>query len=243
MWVRTVWHSLNRARPASRRRLDSSMAAAPHRKRQLERSMERSLPRYQFCVIFSVDTTSASVLRCSCDRSSRRARSIEMTEAEQPMPPRLKDSTSDRMRKRLTSMAESDGVGQKSEQLTITMPMSSGAVPVDSSSCSTARHIIASASSRAPRIFRASRSASLPYWPHVGGKMAGGKMEASEMPDVFMIFSWNSIDCSLKHGWSSGLRASRDSSRKRSYTTGSPASADGSPPATSLWRYVLKSTR
>eukprot|EP00967_Tisochrysis_lutea_P107067 scaffold164769_cov30-Tisochrysis_lutea.AAC.1 len=157
-----------------------------------------------------------------------------MTEAEQPIPPRLKESTSERMRKRFTSIAESEGVGQKREQFTITMPMSSGGVPVASSTCSTARHIIASASSRAPLMLSASRSASLPYWPHLGGKMAGGKMESSEMPDVFMIFSWNSMERSVKHGSSNGLRARRDSSRKRLYVTGSPASADGSPPATPL---------
>lgn len=33
------------------------MAAPPHRKRVLEMSIPFSLPKYQFCVMFSVDTT------------------------------------------------------------------------------------------------------------------------------------------------------------------------------------------
>ena len=120
-------------------------ACAAHRKRQLESSIDFSLPRYQFCVMFSVETTSASELpgggrnaatsqfgggvrglqgacasgaprradgavpshrsggscnqlasRFSEERNSRRTRSIEMTEAEQPMPPRLKESCAGR---------------------------------------------------------------------------------------------------------------------------------------------------
>ena len=43
-------------------------------------------------------------------------------------------TTSSRILKRLTSIAESEGVGQKSEQLTTSTPMSSGRVPVASSS-------------------------------------------------------------------------------------------------------------
>ena len=39
--------------------LDSTRAAPPMRKRQLGMSMERSSPKYQFCVMFSVLTTSA----------------------------------------------------------------------------------------------------------------------------------------------------------------------------------------
>ena len=53
-----------------------------------------------------------------------------ITEAEQPMPPRLKESTSSRMPNLLTSIALSEGVGQKSEQLTTSTPISSGRVPV-----------------------------------------------------------------------------------------------------------------
>ena len=47
--------------------------------------MERSLPRYKFWVRFSVDTTSASPLRPLALRRSF-AKSIAITEAEQPMP-------------------------------------------------------------------------------------------------------------------------------------------------------------
>ena len=68
--------------------------------------------------MFSVETTRARQLRFSEERSSRRTRSTLMTEAEQPMPPRLKERTSSRILNLLTSMALSDGVGQKSEQLT-----------------------------------------------------------------------------------------------------------------------------
>ena len=42
--------------------LDNSMAAAPQRKRQLLSSIDFSLPRYQFWVMFSVLTTKASEL-------------------------------------------------------------------------------------------------------------------------------------------------------------------------------------
>ena len=94
MCVRTVCSSWKRARRRSAARLERRMAAAPQRKRQLESSMERSLPagagpvgkwdareewvasecrrsllgsppRYQFCVMFSVETTRASASRCS----------------------------------------------------------------------------------------------------------------------------------------------------------------------------------
>jgi len=54
------------ARQESRRRLDSRHAAPPTRKRQLGMSMERSLPKYQFCVMFSVETTSARALGYRC---------------------------------------------------------------------------------------------------------------------------------------------------------------------------------
>lgn len=39
--------------------LDSTMAAPPMRNRQLGMSMDRSSPKYQFWVMFSVLTTSA----------------------------------------------------------------------------------------------------------------------------------------------------------------------------------------
>jgi len=54
------------ARQESRRRLDSRHAAPPTRNRQLGMSMERSLPKYQFCVMFSVETTSARALGYRC---------------------------------------------------------------------------------------------------------------------------------------------------------------------------------
>ena len=41
---------------------ESMMAAPPMRKRQLGMSMERSSPKYQFWVMFSVLTTSAREL-------------------------------------------------------------------------------------------------------------------------------------------------------------------------------------
>jgi hypothetical protein len=48
-----------------------------------------SLARYQFCVMFSVETTTQRQLRCSWAESSFAARSTAITEAEQPIPPRL----------------------------------------------------------------------------------------------------------------------------------------------------------
>merc|ERR1719263_579096 len=109
MCVRTAWQSLKRDRRLSERRLESRSAAAPHRKRQLDRSIERSLPRYQFCVMFSVETTRARALRCSGECSNLAARSTAMTEAEQPMPPRLYAWMLERIPKRLTIIADSDG--------------------------------------------------------------------------------------------------------------------------------------
>jgi hypothetical protein len=44
---------------ASAARLDSSAVALPMRKMQLDNSMERSLPKYQLSVMFSVLTTTA----------------------------------------------------------------------------------------------------------------------------------------------------------------------------------------
>ena len=54
------------ARRRSLRRLDMRTAAAPTRKRQLGMSMARSLPKYQFCVMFSVLITSALLLGYTC---------------------------------------------------------------------------------------------------------------------------------------------------------------------------------
>lgn len=50
----------------SLRRLDSRTAAPPTLNRQLGMSMARLLPKYQFCVMFSVDTTSALLLGYTC---------------------------------------------------------------------------------------------------------------------------------------------------------------------------------
>ena len=87
MWVRTTWASSYLACLRSPARLDRSRAAPPTRNRQLGMSMDRSLPKYQFWVMFSVDTISTRKLGYVC--SSSRARATEMTPAEQPMPPRL----------------------------------------------------------------------------------------------------------------------------------------------------------
>ncbi len=54
------------ARRRSLRRLVSTSAAPPTRKRQLGMSMALLLPKYQFCVMFSVDTTSARLLGYTC---------------------------------------------------------------------------------------------------------------------------------------------------------------------------------
>ena len=64
------------------------------------------------------------------------------------------------------------------------------------------------ASSRAPPMLSATRSASLPWWPIPSpAKMDEGKMDVSEMHDVRRIFSWNSIERSEKHAEPSRCRA------------------------------------
>ena len=170
------------------------------------------------------------------------ARSIAITPAEQPMPPRLYETTSARILKRLTSIAESDGVGQKSEQLTTRTPMRSGGVRVAASTSSTARNIICSASARAPAMHSATRSASAPNLPGVSGMTPSGKTERSEMHDVRSIRSWKSRLSFVKHALPSVCCARRDSRRKASYVAAAPAVFASGPP-TILCRYVLKSTR
>ena len=57
------------ALPRLARLLVSTMAAQPTRKRQLGMSIARSLPKYQFCVMFSVLTTRHVLLRYTCTRA------------------------------------------------------------------------------------------------------------------------------------------------------------------------------
>uniref|UniRef100_A0A0A9CSP4 Uncharacterized protein n=1 Tax=Arundo donax TaxID=35708 RepID=A0A0A9CSP4_ARUDO len=90
--VRTVWSSRYLARPASARLLDSNAAAPPMRKMQLESSIERSLPKYQLRVMFSVLRTTAYELGFAWSMSL--ARSMAIRPALHPMPPRLNDLTS-----------------------------------------------------------------------------------------------------------------------------------------------------
>ena len=60
--LRKVCNNLNLARSESLRLLLSKRAAPPQRNKVFCRSMLRSLPKYKFCVKFSVDTTRASAL-------------------------------------------------------------------------------------------------------------------------------------------------------------------------------------
>ena len=94
--------------------------------------MGRGLADSITCVMFSVETTSAYFSGSVFSR--RCARPMAMTPALQPMPPRLNDRMSSRILKRLTSMADREGVGQKREQLTTRMSMSLGDRPVRHSS-------------------------------------------------------------------------------------------------------------
>ena len=50
--------------------LESNIAAPPTRKRQLGMSIERSLPKYQFCVMFSVLTTMQFLFGYICSNRS-----------------------------------------------------------------------------------------------------------------------------------------------------------------------------
>nr|CAB3491776.1 unnamed protein product [Digitaria exilis] len=88
-WVRTVWRSSYLARRRSPPRLVRSTAAPPIRKRQLVISIDLLFPLYQLSVITSMLTTRAYFLRCSTAWRSFLARSMEMSPALQPMPPRL----------------------------------------------------------------------------------------------------------------------------------------------------------
>lgn len=58
------------ARRRSLRRFERTTAAAPTRKRQLGMSIARSLPKYQFCVMFSVLTTRALLFGYTCSPTS-----------------------------------------------------------------------------------------------------------------------------------------------------------------------------
>lgn len=60
------WEAPHLAFRRSLRRLLSTRAAPPTRKRQLGMSMALLLPKYQFCVMFSVDTTSARLFGYTC---------------------------------------------------------------------------------------------------------------------------------------------------------------------------------
>jgi hypothetical protein len=82
------------------------------------------LPRYHFCVIFSVETTKASMFFCSGSLSNRFARSTDIGEAEQPIPPKLKLSTLLRIPRWLKIINEIDGVGQNKEQFATIVPIS-----------------------------------------------------------------------------------------------------------------------
>ncbi|KAL8138261.1 hypothetical protein V2J09_004262 [Rumex salicifolius] len=86
--VRTVWTSSYFDRRLSDARLERRTAAAPILNMQLQRSIDRSFPKYQFRVMFSVEKTSATELGFARRRCL--ARSTEMSPAEHPMPPRLK---------------------------------------------------------------------------------------------------------------------------------------------------------
>ncbi|CAM0910141.1 unnamed protein product [Alopecurus aequalis] len=85
--VRTVCTSSYLDRRPSERLLESRIAAPPIRNRQLDTSIERSFPKYQLRVMFSMLMTSAYELGCTCSRSL--ARSMDSSPALQPMPPRL----------------------------------------------------------------------------------------------------------------------------------------------------------
>ena len=108
--VRTTGHcSWYLARQPSTQRLDITTAEQPRRNRQFGSSMPRSLPKYQFWVMFSVETTTAYVLLCTCSR--RAARSIAMRPAEQPMPPKLKCTISCRILKWLMIILQLSQIG------------------------------------------------------------------------------------------------------------------------------------
>lgn len=131
----------------------STTAAPPMRNRVLGMSMDRSSPRYQFWVMFSVETTSAYEERCVARHLA--ASWVASTPAEQPIPAKLNDTMSDRILKWLTSMADREGVGLNSEQLTTKMSMSVGFSCNRDSTSDTVVNSTMRASSRASAMVRA----------------------------------------------------------------------------------------
>mmetsp|Transcript_16319 Transcript_16319/g.55069 ORF Transcript_16319/g.55069 Transcript_16319/m.55069 type:complete len:207 (-) Transcript_16319:455-1075(-) len=171
------------------------MAAPPQRKSVFWRSMDRVLPWYRFCVRFSVETMRAVLF--GYDRKIDCASSTAMGDAEQPMPERLYDMTSCRILKRFSTKAQSDGVGEKREQLTMRMSMSRGSVPVLASTALTVSQMTNSDSARAAST---DWSALTPSFKS-DRVMPGGHAVAGPVPDRSRMRSKKLSEDSLKQPW------------------------------------------
>nr|ACR36900.1 unknown [Zea mays] len=129
--------------------------------------------------MISVDTTSAFEFGCTCSMSL--ARSMEMSPALHPIPDRLKLRTLLRSLYLLTTMADSEGVGEKRLQLTTRMSTSLGLVPVRRRRSSMAEKTTSCASAREASMLG------------LGGMkwLAGGRHVSSPSPDRSRIRVWN----------------------------------------------------
>mmetsp|Transcript_6112 Transcript_6112/g.14837 ORF Transcript_6112/g.14837 Transcript_6112/m.14837 type:complete len:247 (+) Transcript_6112:658-1398(+) len=162
------------------------MPAPPRRNSVFCSSIDLRLPVYQLRVMFSYEMMRHVLLRCACSRS--RARSTAITPALQPMPARLYDLMSERILYLLMSIEQCDGVGLNSEQLTISMSMSSGVTPVLAMTPSNTSDMTAMASSRAPCI----------DWSGGVSNSGAGKYDSSPTPVRYSSFSWNASASSVK---------------------------------------------
>eukprot|EP00967_Tisochrysis_lutea_P103415 scaffold156109_cov35-Tisochrysis_lutea.AAC.3 len=122
-------------------------------------------------------------------------------------PDRLNVLQLERKRKRLLAMAQSDGVGEKSEQLMMRKSTSLGWILVLLKSDSRAPHTIVSASCRA--------QANDSSWESAGSKqrtMPGGQAVLSPVPELLRTFSMNARSSSLKEHLAWPMRRTSDMS-------------------------------
>ena len=139
----------------------------------------------------SVETTTAMEPGLFC--SSSEARSMESSEAEQPWPLRLYVRQLERMLNLLCAIAQSDGVGEKSEQLTTKKSTSFGFTPVTAKSCSRHEVMTVSASLRMAAIDSS-------WWMPLSRQrpMAGGHAVFCPVPELASTFSMKAMSSFVK---------------------------------------------
>merc|ERR1719221_77422 len=148
LWTRTACRSLYHALRPSMKPFDRTTAAPPHRKSVFWRRKPRSLPRYRFGVMISVETTRAFPPRKRRRWRRSRASPTEMRDAPHPIPERLKLWTSCLIPNLDMTMAQRLGVGENSEQFITRTSTSRGWTFAFLSADSTTSNITVSASRR-----------------------------------------------------------------------------------------------